>query len=141
MRQLHKCHRDYTDEEILEIKTKHCKGCEHLKVLGSASSASYAGSKDKEHIRDRKYGYWYCDFLHDTGSRRICAAELCPYGKKEGGVKLNEETHEKFVDFTEYCPRCKHKDCKETDEPCNECLEYPTNYESMKPVKWEKNED
>lgn len=46
----------------------------------------------------------------------------------------------KIVNFHEYCPTCKHRECKSTDEPCNECLESPANYASHKPVKWEESE-
>ena len=42
-----------------------------------------------------------------------------------------------IVDFKKYCETCKHKDVKETKDPCNECLENPTNLYSHKPVKWE----
>lgn len=46
----------------------------------------------------------------------------------------------KEVYFWEYCKDCKYKDTPETEEPCNECLEYPMNLYSHKPVNWkEKN--
>ena len=44
-----------------------------------------------------------------------------------------------LVDF-KYCEICKHKDVKETEDPCNECLESPMNLYSHKPVKWEEKE-
>ncbi len=44
----------------------------------------------------------------------------------------------KFVDFLTYCETCKHKNLKESEEPCDECLENPVNFDSHKPVKWEK---
>lgn len=138
-KQLHKRHIDYTKNEILKIKINHCVGCEHFKVLGSAAASSYETSKEHQNNdKNQKYNHYYCDYLNNTGSRRVCAAELCPYGVKEEGITLDEATHEKFVDFTTYCVQCKHRDCKDTDEPCNECLTHPTNYESMKPVKFEK---
>ena len=43
-----------------------------------------------------------------------------------------------IVDFHKYCETCKHKGTKETEDPCNECLENPTNLYSQKPVKWEE---
>ena len=43
-----------------------------------------------------------------------------------------------FVDFKKYCKTCKYRGVKETDEPCNECLENPMNLFSQKPVKWEE---
>lgn len=47
----------------------------------------------------------------------------------------NGET--KFVDFRRYCKTCKHSKLREDQEPCDECLEYPVNEYSHKPVKWE----
>ena len=41
-----------------------------------------------------------------------------------------------LVDFRKYCRTCKHRDVLETDEPCNECLENPTNLYSHKPVNY-----
>ena len=49
-----------------------------------------------------------------------------------------EESDYLLVDFKKYCETCKHKDVKETEDPCNECLENPTNLFSHKPVKWEE---
>lgn len=141
-RQLHKRHRDYTEAELRKIKTEHCNGCPHFKILGSHAVSTYATSKAKKAADETlKFNFMYCDYMHDTGSRRVCAAELCPCSVNKEGITLNEETHEKFVDFTTYCVQCKHRDCKDDDEPCNECLSHPTNYESMKPVKFEKKEN
>ena len=50
------------------------------------------------------------------------------------------ELIEKFVEFNEYCPRCKHKKVPETEDPCNECLTEPTNEYSHKPVRFEDGE-
>lgn len=44
----------------------------------------------------------------------------------------------KEVYFHNYCKDCKHKDVKDTDEPCNECLSEPINLYSHKPIKWEE---
>ena len=44
----------------------------------------------------------------------------------------------KEVYFHEYCETCKHKDVKNTDDPCHECLSEPTNLYSHKPVKYEE---
>ena len=49
-----------------------------------------------------------------------------------------EESDYLFVDFEKYCETCTHKDVKETEDPCNECLENPMNLYSYKPVKWEE---
>lgn len=44
----------------------------------------------------------------------------------------------KEVYFHEYCKTCKHKEVKNTEDPCNECLSNPTNLYSHKPVKYEE---
>lgn len=44
----------------------------------------------------------------------------------------------KEVDFHTYCKTCKYKDVDIDDDPCNECLEYPINFHSYKPVKYEE---
>lgn len=44
----------------------------------------------------------------------------------------------KEVYFDQYCKTCKHFDKEETEDPCFECLDEPTNYASHKPVKYEK---
>jgi len=49
---------------------------------------------------------------------------------------MNEDGY-KEVYFDQYCKSCKHHEKKDTDEPCNECLENPINQFSHKPVKWE----
>lgn len=46
----------------------------------------------------------------------------------------------KEVYFHEYCKKCKHEKVKDTEEPCNECLGEPTNWNSHRPVKYEKKE-
>ena len=45
----------------------------------------------------------------------------------------------KLVMFDCWCPTCKFKNTLETEEPCNECLTYPANEDSTKPIKWEEN--
>lgn len=42
-----------------------------------------------------------------------------------------------FVDFKKYCKTCKNEKLRETKNPCNECLDYPINEGTSKPVKWE----
>ena len=44
----------------------------------------------------------------------------------------------KFVDFYEYCPKCKHFTLDDSDDPCNECLTYPANESSHKPINFEE---
>ena len=46
----------------------------------------------------------------------------------------------KEVYFDEYCGTCEYRDMKDTDEPCNECLENPMNLHSHKPVKYKRQE-
>ena len=56
--------------------------------------------------------------------------------------------HYKEVFFNEYCKTCKYDKCKESDEPCDECLSEPcdeclsepTNLYSHKPINWEEQE-
>lgn len=50
-------------------------------------------------------------------------------------VVTNENYKEVY--FGEYCKTCKSEKVDEKDAPCNECLEEPANYGSVKPVKWE----
>lgn len=45
---------------------------------------------------------------------------------------------EKEVYFDEYCKKCKYEVLKEEEEPCYECLLYPVNQYSHKPVKYEE---
>lgn len=47
------------------------------------------------------------------------------------------EIVDKFVDFYSHCKSCKHCSKKETESPCDECLEEPVNAYSSKPVRWE----
>ncbi len=51
-------------------------------------------------------------------------------------MKLNDQ---KIVNFNEFCPICKHWTKAESEEPCCDCLENPTNTYSRKPVFYEEN--
>lgn len=44
---------------------------------------------------------------------------------------------DKIVRYDRYCKTCKHWKLDQAEEPCNECLDTPTNYHSRKPVKYE----
>ena len=44
----------------------------------------------------------------------------------------------KEVYFDKYCKTCKHSKKKDNEEPCDECLESPTNLNSHRPVCWEE---
>lgn len=46
----------------------------------------------------------------------------------------------KEVYFDKYCKTCKHKDLKETEAPCDECLCESLNLDSHKPVRYEEKE-
>lgn len=46
----------------------------------------------------------------------------------------------KEVYFSDYCSKCKHERVLETEDPCNECLTYPSNEDSHKPVNFVKAE-
>lgn len=50
------------------------------------------------------------------------------------------ESKEKFVEFHEYCNKCKHKDKSPTADPCDECLGVPVRFGTRKPVKFEERE-
>ena len=45
---------------------------------------------------------------------------------------------EKEVYFDQYCPKCEHEDKPSHEEPCNDCLNNPSNINSHKPVNWKK---
>ena len=45
-----------------------------------------------------------------------------------------------MVDFNKYCRTCKYKDFNECDDPCNDCLDYPTNVNSERPLRYEADE-
>ena len=42
--------------------------------------------------------------------------------------------------FDEFCITCKYRDLPEEDEPCRECLDYPENLYSRKPVCYKPEE-
>lgn len=44
----------------------------------------------------------------------------------------------KEVHFGDYCPTCKHYDLNEDEDPCNDCLNNPSNENSHKPLRWKK---
>lgn len=47
---------------------------------------------------------------------------------------------DKIVRYDRYCKTCKHYPLNQAEEPCNTCLDKPTNGYSRKPVKYEKKE-
>lgn len=52
---------------------------------------------------------------------------------------INDEDYME-VYFHEYCKTCKHEKTPEVEDPCNECLEYPMNLYSHKPIHWKEKE-
>lgn len=48
------------------------------------------------------------------------------------------EYPDKEVYFNQYCRSCEYWNLEDADEPCNECLDNPTNLYSHKPVKWKE---
>lgn len=47
---------------------------------------------------------------------------------------------DKEVDFFKYCKECKYSTINENKDPCDECLAYPTNENSEKPVNFKEKE-
>lgn len=46
------------------------------------------------------------------------------------------EGHEKEVYFGEYCKKCIHEKEPEDQDPCNDCLNNPSNIDSHKPLRF-----
>lgn len=47
-------------------------------------------------------------------------------------------TIDKEVYFDEWCPKCKYHDTDESEDPCDTCLEYPSNVNSHKPIEFKE---
>ena len=48
---------------------------------------------------------------------------------------------QKFVRFDIYCPKCKHANDSEVEDPCNECLNTPARTDgSRKPINFKEQE-
>ena len=121
---LHKFFRDYTNDEINKIINERCLKCKYSKFLNGYAYTIELKNKNRS-----------CNFLVNTGSRRIVRPDLCPYYKEEA---MAEYDHEKFVDFDIYCPKCEFKDLTENDDPCSECLACPARDNSHKPEKFKE---
>lgn len=50
------------------------------------------------------------------------------------------ENVNKEVYFGQYCSSCIHKDLKESQEPCYDCLNNPVNANSHKPLRYKEKE-
>lgn len=48
------------------------------------------------------------------------------------------EIREVEVDFKKYCPKCKDAKTPEKNDPCNECLAQPFNYQTEKPIHFKE---
>ena len=46
-----------------------------------------------------------------------------------------------IVNFAGYCYKCKHAEKKETETPCDECLDNPHSQESRRPMMFELEPD
>lgn len=46
------------------------------------------------------------------------------------------ELIDKEVYFHYYCPKCVFADVPESEDPCDRCLEYPSNQHSHKPIEY-----
>lgn len=44
----------------------------------------------------------------------------------------------KEVDYYTYCTKCVHKDKRDIEDPCNDCLGEPMNQHSRKPLYFEE---
>lgn len=129
---LHKFFREYTDDDFKTIKTNKCSKCKYKSHIGGVPGVSENTPAIVNHL--------ICDYLNKTGNKRPCRPELCKFYIEGAENNMNQETHEKFVDFETYCEICKNKDLSATSEPCSECLSNPVNFESSKPVNFKKKE-
>ena len=50
------------------------------------------------------------------------------------------EIIEKIVDFKKYCDTCKYKELNSACDPCNECLDNPTNLHTTRPLRYKEDE-
>ena len=50
------------------------------------------------------------------------------------------EIVDKEARFDLYCHKCKYHLTKEEDDPCRDCLNYPYNAHSQKPVRYKEDE-
>ena len=53
---------------------------------------------------------------------------------------MQDPINKKEVYFCEWCRKCKYGPLQEHEEPCCECLNYPMNENSHKPVKYKEAE-
>lgn len=53
---------------------------------------------------------------------------------------MEDVRNTKEVDFATYCKTCKFSELPEYEDPCDDCLMYPVNENSHKPVKYKEAE-
>lgn len=53
---------------------------------------------------------------------------------------MKDMSADKEVFFYLYCPACKHENCADSEDPCDECLENPVNQDSHKPIFFKEKE-
>lgn len=51
-----------------------------------------------------------------------------------------DETTEMEVRFDIYCQKCKYGPLDEHKDPCNDCLDRPSNVNSRKPIRFKEKE-
>ena len=121
---LHKYYHEYSEKEIIKIKNKHCRGCQH-----------YGYSSCKKHRDDTQLVNRDCNYILNTEHRRIVRPELCPYGSNPG-IELKEGEH--YADFDIFCIKCKHSKLDSDFDPCFSCLKHVTvEDKSGRPIHWE----
>lgn len=56
---------------------------------------------------------------------------------------MNEATlsSEKEVSFYDYCKTCKYLNSPDYEDPCNTCLDNPTNEWSRRPILYERKDE
>lgn len=72
---LHENWRDYTEDEINDIKEEKCKKCQY------SAPFQYSYCADKKHIM--------CDYLGKTGHMRGCRPEQCEHYKDEEIIDIS----------------------------------------------------
>ena len=53
---------------------------------------------------------------------------------------MEDDTKYKEVDFKKYCPLCKYEDLDDFLNPCDDCLTWPVNLGTSKPMKFMEKE-
>lgn len=51
------------------------------------------------------------------------------------------EENMKIVEYEKWCPKCKHLNTPDYEDPCNECLNEPARPNSHKPVNFKEADD